>query len=66
MRVKFDNHIDLCKRVTHSERSHLLLITTVYDELYTVDCTSDVMATELYNKVLTDGYIDVSHFYYNN
>lgn len=66
MRVKFGNHIDLCKRVRRSEGSHILLITTEYNELYTVDCFSYEMATELYNKVFIDGYIDVSDFYYSN
>jgi hypothetical protein len=66
MRVKFGNHIDLCKRVTHSEGSNILLITTVYNSLYTVDCTDEAIATELHNKVLVDGYIDVSNFYYSN
>jgi hypothetical protein len=66
MRVKFGNHIDLCKRVTHPVGSNLLLITTVYNSIYTVDCISDTMATELHNKVLVDGYIDVSDFYYSN
>lgn len=66
MRVKFGNHIDLCKRVTHSEGSHLLLVTTIYNDLYTIDCFSYEMATELHDKVLVDGYIDVSNFYYSN
>ena len=66
MRVKFGNHIDLCKRMRHSEGSRFLLITTIYNDLYAVDCTSETMATELHNKVLVDGYIDVSNFHYSN
>ena len=66
MRVRFGNHIDLCQRVTHSEGSRLLLITTVYDSLYTVDCINNETATGLYNKVLVDGYIDVSELRYSN
>lgn len=66
MRVKFGNHIDLCKRVTHSEGSSLLLITTTYNSLYTVECVNESIATALHDKVLIDGYIDVSNFEYSN
>ncbi len=65
MRVKFGNHIDSCKRVTHSEGSDILLITTS-NSLYVVDCITEVYAAELFNQVLTDGYIDVSHLNYSN
>ena len=65
MRVKFGNHIDWCRRITHSYGSGLLLITTDHS-LYTVDCTDDAIAAELHNKILVDGYIDVSNFYYSN
>lgn len=66
MRVRFGNHIDLCNRVTHTDGSKFLLITTVYNATYIVDCVSNEIATELYNKVLVNGYIDVSEFSYNN
>ena len=66
MRVKFGNHIDLCKRISHSEGSSLLLITTIYDSLYIVDCKDESVARNLHNKALIDGYIDVSDYYYSN
>ena len=66
MRVKFGNHIDLCKRVTHSEGSSLLLISTVHNSLYTVECEDEEIAEGLYWKMLVDGYIDVSNFEYSN
>lgn len=65
MRVKFDNHIELCRRITHSEGSKLLLITTTYNSIYTVDCITNEKATELYNKAYFEGYIDISKFYYD-
>lgn len=64
MRIKFGNHIDLCKRVTCS--GNLLLITTVYNDLYTVDCESESTASRLYEEVLFKGYLDVSEFEYSN
>lgn len=34
MRIRFGNHIDLCKRVSYSGGT-ILVITTVYDRVYT-------------------------------
>lgn len=65
MRVKFGNHIDSCDRVTHSEGSNLLLITTK-NSLYVVDCVTEAYATELFNRALINGYIDVAHLNYSN
>lgn len=65
MRVKFGNHVDWCRRAHHSYGSGLLLITTDHS-LYTVDCGDDATAEDLHNKILVDGYIDVSNFDYNN
>ena len=66
MRVKFGNHIDLCKRIRHSDNSALLLITTIYDTIYTVNCGSYRAALELYHKAFVDGFIDVSNLQYSN
>lgn len=66
MRVKFGNHIDLCKRITHSDGSKLLLITTINNSLYTVDCKYESVARNWFNKALVDGYIDVSDYDYSN
>lgn len=66
MRVKFGNHIDLCKRITHSDGSKLLLITTINNSLYTVNCEYVSVARNLHNKALIDGYIDVSDYDYSN
>lgn len=65
MRVKFGNHIDWCKRVTHPEGSNLLLITNA-NSVYTVDCVTERYAEDLFNRVLTNGYIDVSYLNYSN
>ena len=65
MRVKFGNHIDLCNRVTHSEGSNILLITTK-NSVYVVDCGTEARARELFYKVLSNGYIDVSNLSYSN
>jgi len=65
VRVKFGNHIDECSRVRHSDNSNLLLITTG-NSVYAVNCGTKETAAELLQKVLTDGYIDVSHLQYSN
>lgn len=66
MRVKFGNHIDLCKSIRQLGGSHLLLITTMFNDVYTVDCGGRETATQMINKALVDGYIDVSDFGYSN
>lgn len=65
MRVKFDNHIDLCKRISHPEDSNLLIITTMKD-VYTVNCVDGLYAKELFDRALVQGYIDVSYLEYSN
>lgn len=65
MRVRFRNHIDLCKRITYSG-SDLLIITTEYGHIYTVVANSKEDAEALYEKALIDGYIDVSNLEYTN
>ena len=65
MRVKFDNHIDLCKRIRHPDDSNLLIITTMND-VYTVECNDNWHAKELFDLALADGYINVSHLKYSN
>lgn len=66
MRVKFNNHIDLCKRIRHPNNSSLLLISTVYNELYTVECETVSYAEHLYKRAFENGYIDVSYLKYSN
>lgn len=65
MRARFGNHIELCTRVRHTEGSKLLLISTS-NGVYVVDCADVVVAENLLNKALIDGYIDVSCFDYSN
>lgn len=65
MRIKFGNHIDLCKRVSYSGGA-LLIITTVYNDVYTVNCKSEYNASKLYKEALVNGYLDVSDFEYSN
>ena len=66
MRVKFDDHIDLCTRISHPKESNLLIISTIRNSIYTVDCVDGLYAKELYNRALIQGYIDVSHLDYSN
>lgn len=65
MRVEFGNHIDLCKRITYSGGT-LLIITTIYDAIYIVDCKAKEIAAIYYEKLLTDGWIDASELDYHN
>lgn len=66
MRVMFGNHIELCKTIVHSNGCRFLVITTMNNVVYTVHCIHDEIATALYNRALTNGYIDVSNFDYSN
>lgn len=66
MRVKFNDHIDSCERVSYNEGSTLLFITTVYSSVYVVDCGDEAVAAALYDQILTKGYGDVSNFKYSN
>ena len=65
MRVKFGDHVDLCKRVSYSGGS-MLIITTVYNAVYTVECRDKAVAARLYENVLEYGFINVSEFEYTN
>lgn len=65
MRVRFGNHIDLCKRVTYSGGT-ILIITTMYNRVYTVNCENEPTASKSYEEILTNGYLDVSEFEYSN
>ena len=49
MRVQFGNHIDLCKRVTYSG-GMILIITTMYNSVYTVNCENEFIASKSYEK----------------
>lgn len=65
MRVNFKTHICFCHKVSHSEGSKILLFTTNND-IYVVDMITCENALVAYNKLLTDGYYDVSEYEYNN
>lgn len=65
MRIKFGNHVDLCKRVSYSE-GNFLIVTTMYDQVYTINCGNKVIASRLYEEILVEGYLDVSEFEYSN
>lgn len=65
MRIKFCEHIDLCKRVSYSGGA-LLIITNIYNSVYTVNCKSESTASKLYEEILTNGYLNVSEFEYSN
>lgn len=65
MRIKFRNHIDLCKSVSY-DGGRLLIITTMYNNVYTVDCKNESIASKLYEEALIRGYLDVSKYEYSN
>lgn len=66
IRIRFGNHIDLCKRVSYSGAGTLLVITTIYNSVYTIDCKNESIALKSYEEILTNGYLDVSEFEYSN
>lgn len=66
IRIQFGHHIDLCKRVSYSGVGTLLIITTIYNSVYTVDCKNKSTALKLYEELLINGYLDVSEFEYSN
>lgn len=65
MRVKFNNRIYLCTKVTHTANSKLLLFTTS-NGVYTVDMETVENAETYYENILIKGYLDVSDFEYNS
>lgn len=65
IRVRFGNHIDLCKRVSYIGGT-LLIITTIYNSVYTVNCKNESTALKSYEEILANGYLDVSEFEYSN
>ena len=65
IRVRFGNHIDLCKRVSYIGGT-LLIITTIYNRVYTVNCKNESTALKSYEEILANGYLDVSEFEYSN
>ncbi len=65
MRVKFGKRIYFCTVITHTEGSKLLLFTTP-NGVYTVDALNCNQAENIYNKILIDGYCDLSGYEYSN
>lgn len=65
MRVRFGNHIDLCKRISYSGGT-ILIITTIYNSVYAVNCENESKASKMYEEILIGGYLDVSEFEYSN
>ena len=65
MRARFNKSIYLCTKVTHSYDSGLLLFTTS-NGVYVVNIEDVDKAQELFLKMLTDGYCDVSDYEYSN
>lgn len=66
IRIRFGHHTDLCKIVSYSGTGTLLVITTIYNSVYTVDCKNESTASKSYEEILTNGYLDVSEFEYSN
>ena len=65
MRVKFNDHIYLCAKVTHTPNSKLLLFITS-NGVYTVDMKTSENAKTYYENILINGYLNVSDFEYSN
>jgi len=65
VRVKFNNRIYLCTKVTHTPNSKLLLFTTS-NGVYTADMKTLENANTYYKDILINGYLDVSDFEYCN
>lgn len=58
MRVKFKDGIELCRKV--KRKKQMLAIITTRDKLRYIDCKTAEKADELYEKILVNGFIDVS------
>jgi hypothetical protein len=65
MRVRFNNSIYSCTKVSHTPESKLLLITTT-NGVYTVDMITSKSAELAYYQILTKGYCDFSKYEYQN
>lgn len=65
MRVKLGNRIYMCTVATHSEDSHVILLTTS-NGVYTVDMVSVEVAKYCHNQLLVQGYYDFSSYEYSN
>lgn len=65
MRVKFNNSIYLCTKVSLTINSKILLFTTS-NGVYVVDMKTAENAEIYYEEVLIKGYCDVSDFEYSN
>lgn len=61
MRVRFGNEVKLC--VSVKQNSTLLIITTIQNEVYKVDCENVFHASELLQILLEKGYLDLSGMY---
>ena len=65
MRVKFDNSIYLCTKVSTTPNSKILLFTTS-NGVYVVDMKTPKNAKTYCEDILIKGYCDVSDFEYSN
>jgi len=65
MRVKFNEQIYSCIKVTHPKGSKLLLFTTS-NGVYTAHMITPENADKSFNEILIHGYCDVSHYEYTN
>lgn len=66
MRVRFKDRIEIAKRITYRNGSTHLLIVTLYDTLYAVECGSVEVALRLYEESFENRYIDVSECNYSD
>ena len=65
MRVKFKDHIDECMRVTYQKGSSILVFESENENI-TVNFSEENYAKEALNKLLVDGYLDLSYRSYNH
>jgi hypothetical protein len=64
MRVKFNNNIYFCTKISCATNSKILLFATV-NKVYCVYMKTPENAMNYYNKMLTEGYSDMSEYKHN-
>jgi len=50
----------------HIVEIFFIIVTTVYNSIYTINCKNKLVVLKLYKELLTNGHIDVSKFEYSN
>ena len=67
MRVKIGNRVlEIYQATVPGSKDRIIMLNTYRNEIYSVDCESVQGALFVLNKLLTEGYYDMSKFDYNN